>query len=214
MARSSGTAKSGGTSRIRFVMLDAELTDGDLTQVTQAIQNALRPPTLVQHRALTAPNQNGGTSSSMPEEASDDASDHPIDAAVDPQSELTEQRRPARDGKPRKYRSPQVIDLDLHSEPSLAGYTRTRELDSDTDKFLTIAAWSKECRKINEIGADHVYTCFRSLHWSTDIGDFGAPLRYLKQQQLMTSSGRGLYSINHLGLDRVMKLNDGHPEIS
>ena len=39
----SGTTRSGGTSRIRFIMLDAELAEGDLTQIAQAIQNALRP---------------------------------------------------------------------------------------------------------------------------------------------------------------------------
>jgi hypothetical protein len=53
MAKSAG--KSGGTSRIRFVMLDAEIPDGDLSQITQAIHNALKPATIVQQRAT-----NGG----------------------------------------------------------------------------------------------------------------------------------------------------------
>lgn len=33
-----------GTSRVRFIMLEAELPDGDLSQITSAIQNALKPP--------------------------------------------------------------------------------------------------------------------------------------------------------------------------
>jgi hypothetical protein len=40
MAKSSG--KSGGMSRIRFVMVDAEIAEGDVGAITHAIQNALR----------------------------------------------------------------------------------------------------------------------------------------------------------------------------
>ncbi|MES0100947.1 hypothetical protein [Mesorhizobium sp. M0019] len=40
MAKQS-TSKN-GTSRIRFIMLDAEIPEGDLNQITLAIQNALR----------------------------------------------------------------------------------------------------------------------------------------------------------------------------
>lgn len=36
-------------------MLDAELPDGDLTQIVHAIQNALRPNPAIQSRAAAAP---------------------------------------------------------------------------------------------------------------------------------------------------------------
>jgi hypothetical protein len=32
-----------GSSRIRFIMLDAEIPEGNLSQITSAIQNALKP---------------------------------------------------------------------------------------------------------------------------------------------------------------------------
>jgi|SRR5215471_4574937 len=48
MARSS--AARTGASRVRFVMVEAETADGDLGQITQAIQNALRGPSPVVHR--------------------------------------------------------------------------------------------------------------------------------------------------------------------
>lgn len=64
MAKAS--AKAGGTSRIRFVMFDAEVADGEIGQITQAIQNALRGPAQVIARrlppppaALNAPEANG-----------------------------------------------------------------------------------------------------------------------------------------------------------
>ena len=50
MGRSS--TKSGGKSRIRFIMLEADLSEGDLSEVTSAIQNALKPktPQVIVHR--------------------------------------------------------------------------------------------------------------------------------------------------------------------
>src|SRR2546425_8103154 len=36
------TPKNGGNSKIRFIMLEADLADGDLTQITQAITQAVR----------------------------------------------------------------------------------------------------------------------------------------------------------------------------
>jgi hypothetical protein len=42
MAKNSSGSKN--PSRIRFIMVDAELGDGDVSQITQAITNALRPP--------------------------------------------------------------------------------------------------------------------------------------------------------------------------
>jgi hypothetical protein len=34
-----------GSNKIRFVMLEADLTDGNLVELTQAITNALKPAT-------------------------------------------------------------------------------------------------------------------------------------------------------------------------
>jgi uncharacterized protein YjhX (UPF0386 family) len=101
-----------------------------------------------------------------------------------------------------------VLDLDLAGDPSFAQYVEKQKLDSDASRFLTVAAWFKECRQDNEITVDHVYTCYRAVGWPTNIDDFSSPLRSLKHQQLMTSNEKGLYSINHLGLSRVEKLRD------
>jgi hypothetical protein len=38
------SVKSGGTSRIKFIMFDAEIADDQIPTVTQAITNALRGP--------------------------------------------------------------------------------------------------------------------------------------------------------------------------
>lgn len=43
MAKNS-SSRGSTPSRIRFIMVEAELGDGDVGQITRAIQNALRPP--------------------------------------------------------------------------------------------------------------------------------------------------------------------------
>jgi hypothetical protein len=55
----------------------------------------------------------------------------------------------------------------------------------------------------------HIYTCFRSIGWSTNIADFGQPLRELKSRKFFTTPERGHYAINHIGLDYVKKLSNG-----
>ena len=187
----SGSTRSGGTSRIRFIMLDAELADGDLTQVVHAIQNALRPNAAMQPRVASQP----ALSSSF--EAPHVENLQPI---VDEQAISEDMEKPVPKAarlKPRKHPRAEVIEIDLNSPPSFAGFIVDKDIDSDVDRFLTVAAWFKECRQVSEITANHVYTCYRAANWPSNIKDFAQPLRNLKFQKLMTSPSRGLFAINH-----------------
>ena len=192
----------GGTSRIRFIMLDAELPEGDLSQITSAIQNALKPTTIVQQRLPNQP--------AAPTLISNGATGEPTDEAL---SELGEEAeaapeapRPARDPRVRKPRPPKVLDLDLTSEVSFESYANEHLPESEPDRNLVVAAWFKEHRGVDAITLDHVYTCYRAMKWPSGIDDFSWPLRSLKREQLMSSPGRGQYAINHLGLARVQKM--------
>lgn len=191
-------APKAGKARVRFIMLEAEIPEGDLTQVTQAIQNALRPATVIQQRIAPAsglefsPAVNGVT-----EVEGDDV----LEDVIADVEQVSVAKGPP---KPRSYPVPKVVeDVDLNSEPSLASFASSKQPKSDLDRHLLVAAWFKEARGVDAVSADHVYTGYRKLGWSTAIEDFGKPLRSLKQAQLMKSAGRGLYAINHLGLDKV-----------
>jgi hypothetical protein len=50
-------------SRFRFIMIDAELGDGDIAHITQAVQNALRPPTAPVPKRLASTVINGSAAS-------------------------------------------------------------------------------------------------------------------------------------------------------
>ena len=62
MARISA-AKSSFPSRIRFIMFDAEIADGDIGPITQAIQNALRVPAPATVQKLPSPSKAQDTNS-------------------------------------------------------------------------------------------------------------------------------------------------------
>lgn len=193
------SVKSGGTSRIKFIMFDAEIADDQIPMVTQAITNALRgsTPAPAMRRLAPAPAQvNGGNA---PEEQ-DETLDlfEPVDEtdAVD----VT----PAPKKKPAQRRvapKPQVVnDLEVTSEPPLSSIGTFK---SNHKRYLAIAAWLHDHRKIEVIDERHIYTCYRHLGWPTNINDFAQPLRELKHKQYFESPETGKYAINQLGLAKA-----------
>jgi hypothetical protein len=99
----------------------------------------------------------------------------------------------------------------MNADVSLASFAEGKDASSQHKKYLICAAWLKEHRSIDAVGASHIYTCFRSIGWPTNIPDFAQPLRQLKSERYFSkSSGAGEYEINHVGLDYVKKLgSDG-----
>jgi hypothetical protein len=193
----------GGTARFRFVLLEGEFPEGDLSEVTQAIQNALKPQTqIIQQRVVSTPVQNPSISDGRGE-IIDAEEALPADAEIESSKPAS---RSTRTTKPRTFRSPEVLDLDLTSEPSWRDYATEKSPKAEVEKNLVVAAWFKEHRGVDAITADHVYTCYRYMNWSTSAEDFGATLRACKGRKFMNSAGTGEYAINHLGIDRVNNL--------
>ena len=99
-----------------------------------------------------------------------------------------------------------VLDLDLTSEPSLESFVGKHFPKNDTERHLVCLTWLKEHRPTETATANHVYTCYRAMKWPSGIEDFPSVLRSLKAQQLVKSSARGQFEINHLGIARVEKM--------
>ena len=206
---SNKNAASNGPARIRLVILEAEAPDGDLSQITLAVQNALRSQdggsqsrrtiTTIAHKSPAhndIPNSADGDLSEVVEHAEDETAEGEAAPAA-PRSSRT--RRPPK--------TPNVIELDLTSPVSFENFAREKNPPSDQKKFLVVAAWFKLHRQIDAITADHVYTCYRAIKWPSNIPDFGQPLRDLKARQLMLpGEKKGSYAINHLGLSEVDQL--------
>ncbi|MGQ2991179.1 MAG: hypothetical protein ACT6RD_08500 [Brevundimonas sp.] len=192
-----------GSSRIRFIMIDAEIPEGDLSQITAAIHNALKPTTIIQQRFSAQ-----STTSALSNEAAAETFDADI-IDIDQSADAPAPQKPARVSKPRKPTTPDVLELDLMSDVSLQTFADAHPATGEPERYLVIAAWFKEHRDTSSITTAHVYTAYRSLGWSVAIEDFGWPLRSLKKDKLMSSPARGEYVINHLGIGRVNKLGRG-----
>src|SRR5437016_6102036 len=121
----------GGSSKIRFVMLDAELKDGDITEITQAISNALRQ---VQpgHRQILAPvvptePEAGGNGAG----AADEVEQEPESEEVDQTPRATKLRKPT---------IPKVLEVDLKSgEMPFQEFATKKAPTSDLSRHLVVA---------------------------------------------------------------------------
>lgn len=197
------TSKSTGTSKIRFIMVEAEIADGDIGQITQAIQNALRTSA-----PATAPQRLSGQSLkavARDNEADDEEEFVEADVVEVDVTPKPQRQRATKTAKP----APDVLELDMTSGTSLATFVEGTNPKSHAKRFLMIAAWFKEHRETPAITAAHVYTGYRTLKWPVGIPDFSQPLRDLKSDQYMTTPEKANYAINHLGIAEVDKLRNG-----
>lgn len=201
--------KTSSPSRIRFVMVEAELGDGDIGQITQAIQNALRGPATapVRRIASTTISANGTATDAGLELEMEDIDEAEVE-------DVSEHHAPTKVRSPRKTPpTPDVIEIDMKSDVPLAAFAKGKDSKSQHKKYLIAAAWLKEHRNIDAVTPSHIYTCFRFMEWSTNIPDFGQPLRDLKAKKYFSRNEKNEYLINHLGLDYVARLG-GSSEVS
>jgi hypothetical protein len=188
------STKPSGVSRIKLIVLEAEVADDQLHTLTQAFTNALRGPSTTMKRLAPTPATNGHAE---PEEEILDDAEGDIDTVdVTPATPRTKTVR--------KVKAPDIVEIEMHAPLSFADFAKGKDDGSQHKKFM-IAAWLAEHRSAPIITDGHIYTCFRSIGWSTAINDFGQPLRELKARKFFTTPERGHYEINHIGLDYVNK---------
>lgn len=190
------------SSKIRFIMLEADLADGDLTPFTSAISHALRPAQatrLLVNGKASQPRSESATTT-LVEEAEPEY-EAESDVATTSESERTPRR-----STPRRYSAPTVVDVDLNGgDVPFETYAAQKQPATDLNKHLVIASWFKAYRDTSAVTAAHAYTCYRKMGWSTSIKDFAQPFRDLQRKGHGTMKD-GNFTINHLGEDAVTKL--------
>src|ERR1700722_6113900 len=129
MVKNSG--KTGSPSRIRFVMVEAELGDGDIGQITLAIQNALRGPATTVQR-IAAPTAVKAVAAESQELDEEIAVEEDVDAVRMPPA-------PVRQRGPRKPApTPRVVDIDFNKDPSLESFVGKTDPKSGHKRYLII----------------------------------------------------------------------------
>jgi hypothetical protein len=154
MAKSSA-GKTGGTSRIRFIMVDAEIADGDINSVTQAITSALRGPagSPPVRRLAPAPATNGAAAE--PQEIDGEFEESKEDEIIDASPTPARPRAPRKPGP-----MPKVIEFDIDSDPSLAAFAAKTNPNSHHKRYLVAAAWLHLHRKADtERATNHQREC-------------------------------------------------------
>jgi hypothetical protein len=204
-SRKHGSAPE-GTARIRFVMLEADVPNSNLSEFAHTIANALKSSSY--QKVLAA----AGSPSAR--EHTNSAS---LEAALDePIEEVSEVEAVASNGSlatkvPSKTRKPyvakvKVIEVDLNSgDMPFEKYVEQKSPDQLIAKFLVIAVWFKEFRNLDEITADHVYTGFKKVGWGP-VPDMTQPFRDLKKTGRGDYEG-GKFKVNHIGIDFVEKMS-------
>ncbi|HEV2750557.1 MAG TPA: hypothetical protein VGV12_08555 [Gemmatimonadales bacterium] len=184
--------KRGGSSKIRFVMLEADLGDGDLSEITHAISNALRQGQAPQ-RFISAPvrteSETGGNAAGAVDE---------VELDTEEVEEIQAAPRSVRARK--KFPIPRAVsDLDLASGdmPFETFAKQKGPPTKDLQRYLLVAYWCKKYRGLEPITADHVYTCYKLMAWGTDIRDFAQPLRDLGR------FGRGEFTAPNFTINQV-----------
>ncbi len=133
-----------------------------------------------------------------------------VDDAIPPNGEdvetgQTDETEPRRTTPPRP---PQVLpDLKVPVDALRLFCESKRVGNTDTKKYLAIAAFLKEQMSINAVTADHIHTCYRLLNWNTPK-DASKPLRNLKSNGLFQKADQpGAYSLNHVGENAVRNMD-------
>jgi hypothetical protein len=194
MAKSPG--KPSGTSKIKFIMFDAEIADDQIQAVTQAITNALRGPTPAPKRLPPPPPQLNSGNGTIEEPDEPDLFDNIDEAETVDVTPAAPKKKAQRRAAPK----PNMVPIDTDSEPPLSSLG---EFKNNHKGYLAIAAWLHDHRNTPVVTQDDIYSCYRLLGWPTDILDFAQPLRELKHKQYFTTPERGKYAINQLGLQKA-----------
>jgi len=197
--------KPTGTSRIKFIMFDAEIADDQIQSVTQAITNALRgpvPPPAVRRLPAAPPQLNG---SEEPEQEEMD-----FDGAEDGEVEIIAPKKQRASGPRKAAPTPEVLPIDFNDyEVPLATFVADYKTESHQSRYLVAAAWFHEHGNVSKVTAAHIYSAYRWLKWPLTVKDFAQPLRDLKAQQLFSQPEKGMYTLHHVGLQRVAELKSG-----
>jgi len=199
------------SNRIRFIMLDADISDGNLSELTQAITQALRPNaaqpapkqiTPVAQPAAIAPPPNGN------------GADPTAEAEYVGQEEQPPVAPARKQSTTRSYAKPNILkDVDPTAGPkSFSDYwTEKGSLTETLKRYLLVAGWFHDFRDVAAISADHVFTCYRSMGWALDSKDPKQPFRDLQRQDRGQFKD-GKFEINHIGLGVVQKMAPGATE--
>ncbi len=188
-------------------MLDADISDGNLAELTHAITNALKPagPALRQISrtetpVLTAPQ---------------DAPVDELDAETPEQEEQDETTESAngngaspKPARVKKFKAPDYLHDLFQGDGAqqFKDFAKDKAPGKKSKKYLVAAYWLKEHGNNPTVNSSKIYTCFKTAGWSTGFNDWNQTFHNLVHSKHMRKTETaGEYAINPLGEDAVVK---------
>jgi hypothetical protein len=191
------------SNRIRFIMLDADISDGNLTELTQAITSALRPATAPLRQiarpstpVLTAPN-----------DAIEDPQTNEQPDDQDAQEPADGNGASSKPSRAKKFKAPDYLPSLLAGEKRAAfkQFAKDKAPENKSKKYLVATYWLKEHGESPTVNANKIYTCFKTAGWSTGFNDWNQTFHNLVHSEHLRKEGTGEFAINPLGEDAVVK---------
>jgi len=192
------------SNKFRLVVFEGDLTDGSISELAQALTQAIRPttPTGVRQLSNGKPAPKLIAPEANPEETPEDEEEGTIEGEPDEASEETPVApKPQRAARP-KPKQPELVDLDWNGTggPSFKDFAKEKAPSSKNRKYLVAAFWLKEYGGHPTVNADKVYSAFRTAGWSVAFPDWSQPFRNLVHSDYMRKGANaGEYSITTVG---------------
>lgn len=189
------------SNKIRFVLVEADISDGNLSEMTHAITSALKPsittfrPALRPAAPQTLPPSNNGAA---PEEEEPEIQAEPEAA----EAQDDEESAAAKPAKPKaKLPLPKYLpDLDLTGGGTpFKQFAEEKAPKKHVKRYLVAATWLKEYGGSETINTDKVYTLYKTAGWPLGITDWDANFRSAVNRNLMQRKSPGEYAITPLG---------------
>jgi hypothetical protein len=193
------------SNRIRFIMLDADISDGNLSELTQAITNALKPsgfrPLAAQApvKAITAGKEAG--------EDTEETAEEPIEAEFEEPTTNGDAPRAPRPTRQKKSKAPNYLHDLIKDSDALKTFAAEKNPSSKLRQYLTAMYWLKEVNGTPMINIDAVYTFYKTAGWSVGFNDWAQPFHNLVHDDLIRKGDvKGEFTINPTGEDVVKSL--------
>jgi hypothetical protein len=198
------TAKK--SNKFRLVVFEGDFSDGSVSEIAQALTQALRPATPPAVRQLhngkpaaqlIAPEPEGEEQVEEEEQVIDGepgegAEEEPVAAPKVP-----------RVSRPKVFKNPDFVELEWNGTGtppvSLKEFAIEKAPKSRNRKYLVAAYWLKEHAGRPNVNIDMMYSCFKTAGWSVGFKDWRAPFDNLTYSNHMRKVGVGEFTITTLG---------------